>query len=374
MTDTSVKFFSYNMSGAPQLNQVAGNGIDMLDACLCTGFGSVSLTSLEVSNNVATATVNSGHNFPMIVGVNNATPGVGPVILIEGATPTALNGEWRIASVPSTTQFTFTTSGISNQTATGTITAKRAPAGFTKVYSGTNLAAYRANAIDSTRLFLHVNNTSTRQGNVVMYETMSDINTGTGASPSSNYYKIYLDNNGVNRPWWVFADDRCFYALVMSNDALPTFVSGVLFFGDIINFLSTDAYHCGLIGSADGACTLNYLNNSTVSALARSYTQTGTTIGMLRTGSFYDGTSLGEYGETYPSRVGNQFLAWPISVFQANYIQRGLMPGFYAPQHARNSITHLTLITDIINYPDKKLLTISNNGYSIAFDITGPWR
>ena len=37
--DTTVKFYREDFPGAPVLNGVAGSLIDLLDACLCTGFG-----------------------------------------------------------------------------------------------------------------------------------------------------------------------------------------------------------------------------------------------------------------------------------------------------------------------------------------------
>lgn len=373
MTDTQVKYFNYTMNGAPQINYVPGNGIAILDACLVNGFGSVTLDSLVVASNVATATVSAGHNFPMIVGSNSLTPGVGSVILIAGATPSALNGEWRIASVLSSTQFTFATTGISDQTATGTITAKRAPAGFTKVYSGTNLAAYQANALDATRLFLRADSTAENITTVRMYETMSDINTGTAVSPASGSYDFNTCGSGSDRPWYLFADDRCFYGFIEYNAGQPGSLSGQLFFGDINSFLSTDAYHCGLIGSA----YVYQLVQTSSSSIARGYAQTGGRLDMPRTGTYNDQQTMGNTGETYPSRVGNHFFAWPVTVFDGdanNCIMRGLMPGFYAPQHARSSIPSLTLITGIANYPNKQFLTLSHSGYSMAFDLTGPWR
>ena len=152
MLDTSVKYFDNTMSGAPALPSSAGSLITLLDACLVNGFDQVTLNSLVVADNVATGTVNPNHNFTM-------TGNTGPVILIAGATPSELNGEWRIASIPGSTTFTFITSGITNQTATGTITAKRAAAGWTKALSGTNKAAYSRTAFGVTSMLLRVDDT-----------------------------------------------------------------------------------------------------------------------------------------------------------------------------------------------------------------------
>ena len=116
--DTTVRHYMSTMYGANTLSGQVGSLIALLDSCI-TGFGSVTLTSpkLVVASNVATATVSGGHHFVM----QGAT---GPVITIAGASPSSLNGDWRIASVPNSTTFTFNTVGIADQTATGTITAQ----------------------------------------------------------------------------------------------------------------------------------------------------------------------------------------------------------------------------------------------------------
>lgn len=87
LLNTDVRYFDSTMSGAPTLQGVAGSAISVLDACLINGFGTVTVNGLVVSNNVATVTVSTGHNLGMIRGVNNVSPGVGPVIQIAGASP-----------------------------------------------------------------------------------------------------------------------------------------------------------------------------------------------------------------------------------------------------------------------------------------------
>ena len=137
---TSVKYFTSAMAGAPQLNTTAGCLIAMLDACLIDGFGLKTADSVVVASNIATLTVAAGVGF-----ADHA------VVLIAGATPAGLNGEKRILS-KTTTTITFDATGISDQTASGTITAKLAPAGWQKQFSATNLAAYRSTDPASTAI------------------------------------------------------------------------------------------------------------------------------------------------------------------------------------------------------------------------------
>ena len=55
VTDFSVYYFNEGLRGAPQLSGTSGALIAVLDACLITGFGTVSVTSLTVADGVATA-------------------------------------------------------------------------------------------------------------------------------------------------------------------------------------------------------------------------------------------------------------------------------------------------------------------------------
>lgn len=90
MVTFPVKYFHSAMRGAPVVSGTAGTMISLLDACLITGFGTVTLTGLNVSGGVASATVSAGSSFE-----------AGAVVLLAGATPDALNGEARVLSATS---------------------------------------------------------------------------------------------------------------------------------------------------------------------------------------------------------------------------------------------------------------------------------
>lgn len=373
MTDTTVVYFDSTMTGAPSLSDTAGALIGVLNACLQDGFGSVTLGSLVVTDNVATATYSNGHGFAM-------QGNTGPVILIAGATPSGLNGRWRV-TVTSTTQFTFATSGISNQTATGTITAKRAPAGFSKTYSGTNKAAYRADAIAGTRLYLRVDDTGTTNARVRGYETMSDIDTGTGLFPTDAQISgggyVYKSNGASSSPrsWSLYADDRIVYLLCDSaNDS--TWVGGFVF-GDIDSYAPGDAYCCALIASQGESANLclALLNSSSASYVARSYRQVGSSLASARYSHGKTSSGLGYQGQTYPSPVDNGLHLWPVEAFDSTSVARGLMPGLWNPIH-NSDTAHATLFDSVTGLSGITIKTNRTGGtnYCAAFDLTGPWR
>lgn len=379
MPDTTVKFFNSAMSGAPSLTGQVGTLLGVLDACLKDGFGSVTLDSLVVAGNVATGTVSAGHNLAML---GNA----GPVITVAGATPSGLNGEWRIASVPNGTTFTFATSGITDQTATGTITAKRAPLGFSKVFSGTNKAAYRADDVASTRLYLRVDDATDAQWAYLRgYESMSDVDTGTGLFPSSGEVYAYKSSfaNATAQAWTLIGDSRSFYLFEQSDG---TNWPGSVFFGDLVNYKSGDAYHCGLIGhSAKSATSNTFVTLQTADLtghfLARAYTQIGAAIAFGKI-SHQRMSYLGNNPSLlYPDSVTNGFLCAPVEVWEgASLYPRGQLPGLYCPLHYYTAagLAQGSVIDAVAGLAGDRSLWIqaanSNNKYRAALDMSGPWR
>lgn len=376
-TDTSVKFFRDSMSGAPQSNGDPGTFIPILDACLVTGFGSVTLNSLVVSSNVATATTSAAHSFGM-------TGATGPVILIEGATPSALNGEWRIQTVPTTTSFTFTTSGISDQTATGTITAKRAPAGFEKVFSATNIGVYRSMDIQGTQAYLRIDDTADWTGNAAsaalrMFSAMTDVNTGTNGS-TTLYCARKSANTTTTRSWRVIADARAFYLIVESNAGGTSYPGrGAAFFGDLAApAVVADTGHCALAGwatattSNTSTATLARMDEETTGRLLLNYTNLTANVAMRRRAHLANSGTVSNGGGSYTAEIG--VLVKAVEAWEGSSYYRGLMPGWYGQVHPNLS----NWAWSVYEHPQIGTLWgdyIYTNGDSHQFfDITGPWR
>lgn len=71
----------------------------------------------------------------------------------------------------------------------------KAAVGWTKAFSGTNMAAYKQSA-GSNQLYLRVDDTNATDARVVGYETMSDVNTGTGPFPTATQQSGGLNRGG----------------------------------------------------------------------------------------------------------------------------------------------------------------------------------
>jgi hypothetical protein len=365
----SVKWFASSMTGAPALSGQAGKLLDILNPCLLAndaggGFGSVTLSSLVVASSVATATVSAGHGFTDYV-----------VAVIAGATPSGLNGDKRITVTGSTT-FTFDATGISDQTATGTITAKVSGLGWVRTYSGTNTAAYSRTAVASTAMMLRVDDAPTQYSGVIMYESMSNIDTGTKPAPTTSTLYIPKSNtaDGTARSWRLFADDRLFY-LFVGTDGTAWKTQAI--FGDINSYLSGDAYQAMLLSSvinnSNNYGNLVYCDNNTTGCwLSRSYTQVGSAVLSGRY-SFRPCQYIGQGGMTIANPVNNSIHFWPVECWEGTNA-RGTLPGLFCPPHSGANNDGF-----IINGPQKKYmfqnLWNAYSGYAQSLiDITGPWR
>lgn len=377
----SVFWFNSTMTGAPALSGTAGALINVLNACLINGFGSVTLDSVVVANGVATATKSSGHGFTDYV-----------VVVIAGATPSGLNGNKRLTWVSSTV-FTFDATGISDQTATGTITAKMAPVGWNSPYTATNKAVYRPSEWNGTRCYLSVDDTAAQFADIRGFDTsMTDVDTGTQQFPYSaerpqNAWHKSATADGTARPWILVADAYAIYWFVgVYGD---TDRAAFCFFGDLATpLLSTDQYHCLLIPIPVNVPTVRtgyssyvYSLSTDMGFLARSYTQTGAAV----LAQFKDGSGktgyLGRGGAdawAYPHPIGGGLLTMALYCSEGSTGIRGKMPGAYTPWH-NVPLAHKTIRN---NGNGRNLLAIgipqANNSTTLLcqllLDITGPWR
>lgn len=199
-----VKYFHSQMRGAPTVSGLAGSLIGMLNACLLTGFGLTTVTGISVSGGVATATVGAGNSFEE-----------GAVVLMDGDMPAELKGEVR-ALTSASASFSYATAAADG-TYTGSFTAKYAPVGqWEKAFSGANLAAYRSVDPESNGHYLRVDDTLAQKVRLRGFESMTDVNTGTGPFPTDTQMSgggwlwKSLNVNSVPVRWKVFADSRYF--------------------------------------------------------------------------------------------------------------------------------------------------------------------
>lgn len=223
----------------------------------------------------------------------------------------------------------------------------KAAAGWTKAYSGTNLAAYRQPA-GTNQFYLRVDDTNATDARLRGYEAMSDVNTGTGLFPTDVQVSGGLYHNKSNasssaaRPWTLITNGKIVY-FVTSYDG--TNLSQLSAFGDITSYKSGDAYHTMIMaanssGTAQGvgpAITSGLSNASNGHYMARSYTQTGSSVALGKHSDYVktgNASAMGTAGMTYPTSPDGALWFAPVWIHEsAAGVVRGEMPGFWCPLH-----------------------------------------
>jgi hypothetical protein len=135
----------------------------------------------------------------------------------------------------------------------------KSAAGWTKPYTGTNLAAFRNSTTDGTGSYLRVDNSSASYGGVYVhgFTAMTDISTGTGGFPvgntATNNYEVWpvsLTVNSTARPWVIIADAFRFHLFIQSGYYKTVATEWEhAYFGDILSYKPADTMRALLVGS-----------------------------------------------------------------------------------------------------------------------------
>lgn len=153
MADFPVKWFSSDMGGSPAGGKEAGELIELLKACLITGFNITPVVSLtfDSTSELVTAEVGQGHGFLKY-----------QVISITGADQAQFNGDFRVMSATSTAIAFAPSDTPTASTATGSqIEIKAAPVGGWEIVAedvDRYRAAFRSTSEKGNGLILHVQN------------------------------------------------------------------------------------------------------------------------------------------------------------------------------------------------------------------------
>lgn len=385
-----VYYYSSFDAGAPVLNNVAGSLIGVLDACLLNGYNTQTLASLSVTGNVATAS-KATHGFKAEEG---------KWIEVSGATPASLNGLKKVTSHTSNT-FSFAAPGVADGLATGTITVKRPPIGWSKPFSGTNKAVYRSVDPSSTGRYLRVLDDAAvaTEARAVMYETMTDVDTGLGPSPrptdlAGGVFWGKTENNATAKTWIIIGDSRIFYLFIQVSSS--AFITSPYAFGDIKSYRPGDMFSCILYGSDVAVTTgasrplklgMTYIcgfqPDNWNSTLSRSSSQTAGSVRSHISGLGQNGQVQSSQGQfpNWPSPVDNGMAIATLFVTEENasflHPIRGELPGALQ-MLAGVPYGMFDTFSGIANFPGRTCVVITiqaaNTQGRMAIDITGPWR
>ncbi len=335
----NVKLFRSIDIGSPSITGQVGGLIPMLDSVLVNGYNSLSCT---LSRSAYTVTVTAtNHGFK-----------VGQCILISGADQLEYNSEFYINAIIDSNTFTFMIQNTPVTPATGTIICKIAPLGWTKVYSGTNLAAYRAPG--GNRAYLRVDDTNTLYCKVRGYLNMTDVNTGTDMFPtneqlSNGIYWIKSNStiDATSKVWNFVGNDRTFYIQILGTGTTASVYTQCYGFGEFKSYKINDGHNILLIGNDSNSYATPFMVRSD------NITATGGTVGhyVCRNYTGLGGSTIfskhgdnGKAGTTYSGSPSNFLTAFPNPVDGNVYMSpffitetasiRGELAGIHYTPHA----------------------------------------
>jgi hypothetical protein len=368
-------YFSSDEAGAPVLNNAASALIDLLSACLVSGFNVKAITQIVVTDEVAVAT-SADHGFQAVYG---------KLLLIDGVSEPGLNGRVQPTEVTTNT-FTFAAPGVDNGTySTGSMSAKRAPLGWTKPHADVpnHKAIFARSEPSATTSMLYVlNGGASHIATVEMCASASNVDSrtesGAGTAP---YWSVGANSSGAKQ-WALVGDGFRFWFLPEANVGLP----GLLyFFGDPTRLYPGDTGHC-------------FLTTATTSGLGVGQSLWGLTVGAAQafTGTTYSAAftfqrrrnltpGLLTAGILGPAGWGDAGASGDaaIPITSDYYLKdstgevRARVPGLFVPQGARPFAAGSVFSFDGL---DRHLLClrvrVGNNtgdGGQVLLDLTGPW-
>jgi hypothetical protein len=363
----TVKVFRSTDYAAPANTNAAGALIAILDACLVNGYGSQTATISSVAG-VATVTTPTAHALKD-----------GTFMRISGANETDYNGDFAI-TVTGATTFTYAVANAPVSPATGTITSKVAPAGWTKPFSGTNVAAYKQGA-GSNGMYLRVSDTTTGSARAKGFENMTDVSAGTGDFPTdaqvSGGRYMMKSSNATAMPWVIIASEK-FAVFCIYNTSTYT----VNYFGDFVSNKTGDTFNTVFrFGGDFYADSSSFDLASGFNALSiglyvpRPHTQVGSSKNMAQLGNYQISTGMGTGGITYPSPIDNALHLSPILIGEPATGIRGKLPAIWQILH-NMPFQNGDIITGTGDFVGKKFIAIVG-GYSgtsqMLVEISNTW-
>lgn len=377
-------------AGAPTLNNAAGSVLDVLRACLVSGYGAKSVTSIAVSGGVATATC-AGHGYSSTLG---------KLVLLVGSAEPLLNGAKQLTAV-TTNAFTFAAPGVSDGTYTGTLSAKRAPLGWVEPHSGTNVAVFARTVPESTAMRLRVSDTSEISARVLMLESASDVSTFAGLTPTEaqlpgGQYWLKGSADATPKPWILVGDGLRFYFFTLHTPTAPEYYCHG--FGDLRSYRAGDAFGCFVAGARDNSALnsgsfqqanpLNFTAQDPAFMVARLSNQLGVSVRLNAIGIPPNAASNSVAGSSsypaFPSPVDNGCVIYAPVLASEDSITyrhpiRGEIPGVAHPLGSQPFASGQ--VVNNVAGSNRAFVAVRvsgvNGGFNAAgqvlLDITGPW-
>lgn len=271
----------------------------------------------------------------------------------------------------------------------------QAAAGWTEEYTGVNKAAYRPGS--GNRLYFRVQDDAGGTGGakealVRGFETMSDVDTGTGPFPTAAQSALTSNSvvarksttaDATTRDWIVVADDRTCYVFVKTGDNAAAYLAFAI--GEFYSFLPGDAYNSLCIGrntENSAVITVDNLDRigsqttaTTFNFMARGYTQLGGSVVICKSGDgFRSNNSATLIGNlTFPNPADGGLWLSKITIADNTTApvpnQRGILRGIWQILHPIASVGDGDTFTGTGDLAGKTFLFIKQSGNAGIYTI-----
>jgi hypothetical protein len=323
----------------PRWSGTAGDLTNLFDKVFVTGYNA--LTGVTVTRSGSTATFSkASHGFV-----------TGQIVRHSGFTETEYNVDGKITVLSSST-WSISVAGTPTTPGATSGNAKMCPLDWTSAYTGSNKAAFR-NRTASNQFYWRLDDSNAQNAQSRWYETMSDVDTGTGLAPTTGQIAlgsgpyIYKSNSATTtaRAWKIFSNGK-FLHVFWKWDGTSWIH---MMFGDYPSYVTADAFNtlqtASLTASASWA-QIVYVSEYTASGqalntyLVRGYAQTGAAVtGCFTTFGFGDSTSrpiggLAGLVPTNPTSTFGGLVMGRIHVSARDSVGegvRGRIPGLWCP-------------------------------------------
>jgi hypothetical protein len=333
-------------TGAPVMSGSVGALATLLDTILVNGYATQAISSMTSSGTTVTVTLAAAHGWLKTAKVT-----------IAGANQTEYNGEFSV-TVTGLNTFTYTAlsaPSASPATTSTSLTAKIAGSGWSIAYTGTNVRSYLQGTTLGAGSVKHmfVDDTGTVNARFNGFEAQTSATmAGTGDFPTiasqvvGGMYMVKSDAASTAARGWIAITTSSSISLFIDSLASQGSSGSWYFFGDVVPYLSTDAYGTLIMGATSSSYSSNqgHVTGGVASTqsgkyLCRSYTAIG---GSMAAGTIGDtsrgATNIGTGGLTYPAPVDGGLYMSPLEVndyTSANPSLRGLIPGIWNPLHSK---------------------------------------
>lgn len=259
--------------------------------------------------------------------------------------------------------------------------------GWTKTFSGTNTATYRAPT--GNRFYLGIDDTSTTNFRLRGFEVATSAGTAitSGINPFPNDSQVsgglyIVKRQAMSTPWFLISDGLIFYFCCNYTAGTPEHNDGMCF-GDFIPYATYDTFNTVIKGSYDtgnsgfqNTSKLRNVVNTTY--IARSATQLGGStyanfiIDVSRSKSDF---RIGGSGTPFPHPITNTLDLGIVEIGDSIGI-RGRLPGIWCPFHTYGSFANGDTYTS--NTLNRSFIArkfgYSSETSTIFFETTDNWR